>query len=225
MTSFIAALRAFEEECNKRLDEIESHLASVETQNLDNNLTVSTTDIYIDPALLEQILSSEQFKELGQETQDFETKISNIIIDSTEILKQKASTKRMTEKANRNYVDSSFQKYSTNVSAFVNQRISEKQVSLEKEMDIIEEEIDALKERAVKEFNEIKNTIHEIKMMQQAKKEEEKEKNIGNQTRARTMRKKTTSLLRKDAKLLRPKSAIVKQSSVKDLCIGGNKIN
>ena len=74
-------------------------------------------------------------------------------------LNKKASTKRLIEKANSQYVDTSFQRVSTQLTAMINQSILKNHNHLVAEISDIQLEIDDLQSTISQEFEEIKQMI------------------------------------------------------------------
>ncbi|OHT12280.1 hypothetical protein TRFO_17968 [Tritrichomonas foetus] len=88
-------------------------------------------------------------------------------------LARKASTKRLIEKANSQYVDSSFQRVSTQLTAMINQSILQKHNILEAEISNILLEIEDLKDEISHEFDEIRQMIVECKKQKENTKKED----------------------------------------------------
>ncbi|KAK8898942.1 hypothetical protein M9Y10_001234 [Tritrichomonas musculus] len=74
-------------------------------------------------------------------------------------LNKKTSAKRLIEKANRQYVDNSFQRVATQQTAKINQSIIKNHNDIKTEIEKIKMEIDDLKDTITHEFDEIKQMI------------------------------------------------------------------
>lgn len=202
-------LTRFEEECNNRLDQLDISL-----QNLVGKAGLSKSGISatsstsscssiasVDFMTLNSGRRGSELDVIASEDFDFYQTISQVINNIRKSLKTKSSTKRIIEKANTKYVDSSLQRFSTQLTAMMNQQVSQKHQELENEINTLGREIDDLKELAQKEFAELRAAITEIQELQKQKLLESSNK------KSQSQKIQSPTLIRKDAvKFHRPKS-------------------
>ena len=92
-----------------------------------------------------------------------EDAVMDIIYYIRTSLARKASTKRLIEKANCQYVDQSFQRVSTQLTALINQKVLQNHNQLESEINDVIGEVDKLRDYMAHEFGELRLLIEEIK--------------------------------------------------------------
>ena len=220
------ALKDFESDCFARLDELDERLNSF----LETNTTASSGHISprssassFDKNNINIALQEISSDHLNQDCFSFNESIAHIISDARESLFNKATTKKLIEKANLKYVDSSFQRFSAEITAQMTQKVSQKHQQLEEEIDQIDRELTELKEKAIKEFAELRSSIKEIQELHELQIQAELAKNarFGGRKIARKIHSKT--LLKKDnVRLLRPKSVAAKDT-IGDLTLHPHK--
>jgi hypothetical protein len=77
-------------------------------------------------------------------------------------LSERVNTKRLIEKANQHYVDMSFQRLSTQLTALTNQKVLINRNDIDAQIGEFLKEIDAFRDSISHEFADIKSTIHEL---------------------------------------------------------------
>lgn len=76
-------------------------------------------------------------------------------------LAKKANTKRIIEKANNQYIDSSFLRVSTQLTAKINQRVVNIHTKIQNDVQDIITEVDHLQDHMSQEFGEIRSLINQ----------------------------------------------------------------
>jgi hypothetical protein len=89
-------------------------------------------------------------------------------------LSQRVNTKRFIEKANSQYVDTSFQRVSTHLTALISQKVLAHHDKIESEMAAVISEVDSLRDQIVHQLADIRNLIQECRIIIDEK-EREKE--------------------------------------------------
>jgi hypothetical protein len=77
-------------------------------------------------------------------------------------LAEKASAKRLIEKANRTYVDLNFQKTSIQLTAQLYQKVQQEESAIDKQINDLNNKVDELQNRMYQEFGEIRTLINEV---------------------------------------------------------------
>ena len=169
---FERQLSAFQSEMTKRLDELETKISvltdlSQTSMSLDSALlaVTSTSSLQLEPPPNPEV-DWDSFASTFQTNP--EDAVLEIISHIRNSLARKASTRRVIEKANNQYVDQSFQRVSTQMSATVNQRVLKNHNQLECEIAEVIQEVDKLKDHMAHEFGEIRALIAEIRQQKQA---------------------------------------------------------
>lgn len=203
------ALTKFETECNNRLDELDIDVdtllgkASATRSSIANTSSNSSCSSIasLEMLNLESARQNSDLAIISDEEFDFNRSINQLIMNIRNDLKTKSSTRRLIGKVNQKFVDSSLQRFSSQVTAMVNQQVNQKHSELEEKIKQIETEIDNLKEQAQKEFAELRAAIKDIQQLQ--------EKSTNENGNKKSLSQKITSptLIRKDSmKFRRPKS-------------------
>ena len=174
MNSLEQQIDEFINSMNARIAEIENKAADVIPGFSQGNLVrqMSISSIGTNGVIPEkQEMDWDQFNEL------IETNPEDAIIEMINYLRvsleRKASTKRLTEKANSSYVDSSFQRVSTQLTAMINQSILKNHNIVENEVSNIMMEIDNLKDMMSHEFDELRMMIADCKKLKETFKQKE----------------------------------------------------
>ena len=185
-------LASIQEDFNRKLDELELKLINLTDTTLPPIISIDhPLDTNQSFRSVSSIGSSDQDNFIEQFITDLPEKFntnaedtfSDIILIIRRNLAKKANTKRLIEKSNSQYVDLSFQRTSTQLTALVNQKIFQEHTELEEEILNISTNLDKLKEHMIYEFNQIKDTIKEIK---QIKEDLIKETEFNHKNRERT---------------------------------------
>ena len=166
---FERQLSAFQSEMTKRLDELETKISIITDVSqpplpIDSSLlaTASTSSIQaIEAQPPAPEIDWDSFAKL------FETNPEDAVLEVISVIRsslaRKASTRRVIEKANNQYVDQSFQRVSTQMSAIVNQMVLKNHNHLEGEIAEVIQEVDKLKDHMAHEFGEIWALIDDIR--------------------------------------------------------------
>ena len=210
----LSILKEFESDCNKQLDEIEAKISQLSDKfNNSSSEVISpiSSTSSIDQTNLNKALQELSSENLVGDAFDFNDSMAKIISEARDGLMSKSPAKKLIEKANRKYVDSLFQRFSTEITAQVIQKVVQRQSSIEDEIDQIDKELNELKENAVKEFAEMRAAIKEIKGLQRMQIEAEIAMNARQNGQRKYRGKRAGALLRKDSvRLLRPKTSFNK---------------
>ena len=216
------ALREFESDCITRLDTLEDQVNNLMEQYSEipsERLSQHSSSSSLDKTLINNALQEMSSENLTHDTFNFNDSMAGIISDARETLFSKATTKKLIEKANLKYVDSSFQRFSTEITAQMTQKAIQKHQSIEETIDQIDKELTDLKERATKEFAELRAAIKEIKEVKQLQIEEELARNARFNLRRKYAAKSPNVIRKRDnIRLLRPKTNANKDS-VSDLVL------
>lgn len=167
-----SGIEEFVNEMNRQLDELDSRLATIYeeiTRNTPLGETGNTTSLQSSTSVssngsLDGAVSSIQWDDLVDTFSiSPEAAMLSLIGYSRNTLGKKSSAKKLIEKANSQYVDTSFQRVSTQLTALINQALLQNHADFETEILDVSNKLDSLKEHMTHEFAEIKNMIQEIR--------------------------------------------------------------
>ncbi|KAH0794446.1 hypothetical protein GPJ56_001739 [Histomonas meleagridis] len=150
----------FQEETNQKLDQIEAEINSYsKALGISSESSVKSTSSICSDIGPPSEIDWDVFSIKVQADPD--AAITEIITYLRSALAQKASSRSIIEKANCKYVDSTFQRVSTQLTAYVNQKVLNNHNQLMSEINNTIHEIDLLKEHMTHEFAEIHALINE----------------------------------------------------------------
>lgn len=179
------SLTQFVSDAIKHLDDLDTRLMSIceytkptplsrgmqdefsNTQSVTSSSSLGSTDL----STVQDIMWDDFEEEFKEDPVAATEKLINFIRFH---LYNRATTKKFIEKANSQYVDTSFQRVSTQLTAHVNQAYMTNHNQIEEEIMGINQQLDSMKEQMSREFTDIKNIIAEIK---QQKLEQERQNN------------------------------------------------
>lgn len=150
LTQLIAQIQ---EEFNKRLDDLELGLSNITESISDLDNAQINKD---ETAVKKDSYFPENFPE------DHSQAIDEILTGIKFSLATKSSTKKLIEKANRQYVDLGFQRASTELSASLKQMVTQEEQSIVDEINRLEEKIDNLHDQMYESFKEIRCMIDDV---------------------------------------------------------------
>jgi hypothetical protein len=159
------ALFAMRDSMTERLNALEAQVDVIDETLHGDEAQILGADIFRQTKSLEDVDTvqipwgdfPDMVKERPQEA------ISLVIQHIRTSLSTKAMTKKLIEKANCQYVDSSFQRVSTQLTALINQRVLQNHNQLEKEINDLIHETEVLKDNMAHQFAEIRGLIQECR--------------------------------------------------------------
>lgn len=150
----------FTKSMNDNINELEAKAVNILPILSQNEIPVQFSTFSLDQSLdnsADEEIDWDKFGELIETNP--EEAVLDVISYLRNSLNQKTSTKRLIEKANSQYVDSSFQRVATQQTAKINQSIIKNHNDIKTEIEKIRMEIDDLKDTITHEFDEIKQMI------------------------------------------------------------------
>ncbi|EAY12826.1 hypothetical protein TVAG_221790 [Trichomonas vaginalis G3] len=161
LTQVIAQIQ---EEFNKRLDDLELGLSSI---------TESISEV--DNAQINKDEISKKIESYFPETfSDEPSKAIDEVLTAIKFsLATKSNTKKLIEKANRQYVDLGFQRASTELSASLKQMVTQEEQSIEEEITRLEQKIDKLHDQMYESFKDLRCYIDEVAKFKMEKEAEQ----------------------------------------------------
>jgi len=228
-------LATIQEDFNRRLDELELKLISISDSTMPNlpsfesnadSISSNHSSSSMDSPLQSEfadVLMSDLPNKFESNPEEVFTDIINFVRRS---LAKKASTKRLIEKANAQYVDLSFQRVSIQLTAFSNQKILQEHNNLDVEINGINSELDALKDHMESSFEEIKGMIKElVQLKEDMEQEAEMNKLLSHDMGFHGRSSHTVPLLRRGVNLLtqQRKSVITKRKKPVSLLLAPTK--
>jgi hypothetical protein len=152
---------------NARLDELEQQISSIQLQVTAQLSANPSEDIPHASAVSSD--SSPVVKDFtiddfaAQYEENSEAALSALITEIRAQLSGRVHTKRLIEKSNSQYVDTSFQRVSTRMTALVNQKVMTRHYQLESELSSVIAAIDGLHDQVVHELADVRGLIQECR--------------------------------------------------------------
>jgi hypothetical protein len=197
-----------------RLDELEEQVSMMHS-NLSGQIGLSGSCLFwsqsmsslpmLEPISPEKEMSIDEFA--AQYHENAETAVLSLVTQIRTQLATRVPTRRLIEKSNAQYVDTSFQRVSTRLTALVNQKVTARHYQLESELSSVIAEIDGLRDHVVHELADIRAIIQDCKSTMEKIRHVNEPALHGTQTKGRMVPRKGI-LRRPIAPLLRARSSV-----------------
>jgi hypothetical protein len=170
-----------------RLDELDEQLRAIEGSAYvaasPSSLDEIPSNLSQDLLQLSKPFSVDDF--VSQYYDNSELALTRMIAQLRGELRGCVHTKRLIEKSNLQYVDMSFQKASTRLTALINQKVTARHHQIESELSVVMSEIDSTRELMVKELAGLRVLIQDCRSTVEEIKREKEFVALGTQQRSR----------------------------------------